>query len=305
MSDQIPIARAGYSIGRAPRRAELFQWSIKDQLSALLPSQWRLDARVLQICFLGSLLLFGALVREFALDWQQVVLAFVAGLAAQATWIRALGLRQVGYLSAIVTCFGVSILVRADSLWVHPLLAALAISSKFVLRIGSKHIFNPANLAAILAAAVIPGAWISPGQWGNEVSAALWFVALGSTVTLGARRFDIAWAFLGSYVGLLLTRLLYLGQPWAVLGNQLSSGGLLLFTFFMISDPMTTPNRRTMRLLYALVVAAIAFVWHFVLFRSNGLIWALFIATPLVPLLDRLMPGSKHSWQAAPLPARR
>ena len=31
-------------------------------------------------------------------------------------------------------CFGVSILLRADTLWVHPLAAAVAISSKFVLR---------------------------------------------------------------------------------------------------------------------------------------------------------------------------
>ena len=261
---------------------------------------WRgLDARLFQILFLGSLLLFGALLRDFALRWEQVALAFAAGLAAQAFWIRALGLRNAGYLSALVTCLGTSILVRADSLWVHPLLAAVAMSSKFAIRIRGKHVFNPANLAVILAIAAVPGAWASPGQWGSDVLIGLWFVCLGVTVTTGAKRLDVAWAFLGSYAALLAARMLILGQPHAVLIHQLSGGALLLFTFFMISDPMTTPNRRAPRLVYAALVAAFAFVWQFLLFETNGPVWGLFLLTPLVPLFDWLWPGAKHAWQGA------
>jgi Na+-transporting NADH:ubiquinone oxidoreductase subunit NqrB len=256
-----------------------------------------LDARVFQILFLGTLLLFGALVRDFALQWEQVALTFAAGLGAQAFWIRALGLKNVGYLSALVTCLGTSILVRADSYWVHPLLAALAMSAKFTIRIRGKHLYNPANLAVILAIAVVPGAWASPGQWGSDVLIGLWFVCLGVTVTTSAKRLDIAWAFLGSYTALLALRMLILGQPHAVLIHQLGSGALLLFTFFMISDPMTTPNRRAFRLAYAFLVAAFAFVWQFFLFIPNGPVWALFLLTPLVPLIDWLWPGKKHVWQ--------
>jgi Na+-transporting NADH:ubiquinone oxidoreductase subunit NqrB len=258
----------------------------------------RLDARVCQILFLGTLLLFGALARDFALQWEQVALTFAAGLAAQAFWIKALGLRNVGYLSALVTCLGTSILVRADSYWVHPLLAALAMSAKFTIRVRGKHLYNPANLAVILAIAVVPGAWASPGQWGSDVLIGLWFVCLGVTVTTSAKRLDIAWAFLGSYTALLAARMLILGQPHAVLIHQLGSGALLLFTFFMISDPMTTPNRRALRLAYAFLVAAFAFVWQFFLFIPNGPVWALFLLTPLVPLIDWLWPGKKHVWQA-------
>ena len=257
----------------------------------------RLDARVFQIVFLGTLLLFGALIRDFALHWEQVALTFAAGLGAQAFWIRALGLKNVGYLSALVTCLGTSILVRADSYWVHPLLAALAMSSKFTIRIRGKHLYNPANLAVILAIAVVPGAWASPGQWGSDVLIGLWFVCLGVTVTTSAKRLDIAWAFLGSYTALLALRMFVLGQPHAVLIHQLSSGAILLFTFFMISDPMTTPNRRSLRLTYAFLVAAFAFVWQFFFFQTNGPVWALFFLTPLVPLVDWLWPGKKHVWQ--------
>jgi Na+-transporting NADH:ubiquinone oxidoreductase subunit NqrB len=257
----------------------------------------RLDARFFQIFFLGTLLLFGALVRDFALQWEQVALTFAAGLGAQAFWIKALGLRNVGYLSALVTCLGTSLLVRADSYWVHPLLAAVAMSSKFTIRIRGKHLYNPANLAVILAIAVVPGAWASPGQWGSDVLIGLWFVALGITVTTSAKRLDIAWAFLGSYTALLAARMLVLGQSEAVLIHQLGSGALLLFTFFMISDPMTTPNRRALRFAYAFLVAMFAFVWQFFFFQTNGPVCALFFLTPLVPLIDWLWPGKKHVWQ--------
>src|SRR5688572_15753948 len=91
----------------------------------------KVDARWLQILSIGSLLLFGALVRDFALRWEQVALTFTVGLATQAAWTYAKGLPWHQMLSGAVTCIGLSILVRADSLWVHPLLACLVLSAKF------------------------------------------------------------------------------------------------------------------------------------------------------------------------------
>ena len=220
------------------------------------------------------------LARDFSLKPAQMVLAFAAGLATQALWLHAKGLQQKGFLSAFVTCFGLSILLRSDTLWVHPLAACLAMSAKFVIRVNGKHLYNPANLGVILATTLFPGTWISPGQWGNELAVAVWFVALGGVVVQRARRWDIAWFFLGGWLGLVALRVLWLGQPWSVWAHQLGSGALLLFAFFMISDPMTIPNRRGARVAYALVVAAVAFGWQYVLFRPNALVWALFVATP-------------------------
>jgi enediyne biosynthesis protein E5 len=87
------------------------------------------DARVYQILFLATLLSLGVLVRDFSLKPEQMALTFAAGLATQALFIRLLGLRNVGLLSAIITCFGLSILLRADTLWVHPLAAFIAIGA--------------------------------------------------------------------------------------------------------------------------------------------------------------------------------
>ncbi len=279
--------------------------ALLSRLHARLPG----DARVYQILFLATLLATGALVRDFSLRPEQMALTFATGLATQALFLRLLKIRGAGYLSAVITCFGLSILLRADTVWVHPLAAAVAIASKFVLRVNGKHVFNPANLGVMVALLLLPGAWISPGQWGSDLALAAWFVALGALVSKKARRWDISWMFLACFVGLVAARVAWLGQSPHVLLHQLQSGALLLFTFFMISDPMTIPNRRAARLVHAAVVALAACGWQYGLFRPNALVWALFLCTPLVPLLDRLLPGARFQWRPPSLvvggPAQR
>lgn len=259
------------------------------------------DPRVIQILLLGGFLVLGVLARDFEIRWPQVALAFAAATGTQALWLRRLDLAGVGYLSAIVTAFGVSILVRADSLWVHPLLAALAISSKFVLRVDGRHVFNPANLGAVLAAWVLPGAWVSPGQWGSDLGAGAWFLAMGSLVTGRAGRVDAGWCFLAFYLALACARVLVLGQPIGVIANQAGNGALLLFAFFMISDPMTTPVHRRARIAYCALVASAAFFWQYVLFAPHALVTALFVLSPLVVWFNRRWPAAQYRW---PLPAQ-
>lgn len=264
------------------------------------------DARLFQIAFLATLLSIGVLARDFSLRPEQMALAFAAGLGAQAFWVRRLGLKSVGYLSAVITCFGLSILLRADNLWAHPLAAAAAMSAKFTLRFNGKHLFNPANLGAMLGLLVLPGAWVSPGQWGNDLAYACWFVALGGLVTQRARRWDVSWMFLAFYLALVAANILWLGRSWAILLHQMQSGALLLFAFFMISDPMTIPNRAAGRMLHAAAVAILAFLWQFAFYKPNGLLWALFLCVPLVPLIDRWLPAARFEWVPAPreLPER-
>ncbi len=258
----------------------------------------RLDPRLFQILFLGCFLTVGVMLRDFSVQGAQIALTFATVLATQAFWLHRLDIKQAGFLSALVSCFGLSILIRADNLWAHPLIAFCAISSKFVLRIDSRHVFNPANLGAIMAAFVIPGAWVSPGQWGQNIALAAWFIALGTIVTQRSRRIDIGWCFLGFYLGLLSLRVFILGQNPMVILHQMESGALLLFAFFMISDPMTTPVNTRARIGYAFLVALCALIWQFVFFKPNGLIVSLFVLSPLVVWLNRLAPGKAYDWKA-------
>jgi len=255
------------------------------------------DARALQIAFLAALLTTGVLLRDFTIQPLQVALTFAAGLATQRFWLERLGLQQHGMLSAVVTCCGLALLLRSDTLWVHPLIAACATSSKFLLRIGGKHMYNPANLGVVAAISLLPGTWVSPGQWGSGLALAVWLLMLGTLVTERARRLDVSWVFLAAFLGLVALRVLLLGQSSAIWWHQLGNGALLLFAFFMISDPMTIPNRRGPRIAYAVIVALGAMAWQYVLFRPNALIWSLFLLTPLVALFDHIWPGTRFDWK--------
>jgi hypothetical protein len=70
----------------------------------------------------------------------------------------------------------------------------------------------------------------------------------------------------------------------------------------MISDPKTTPDSRAGRILFALLVALGAGTVQFVLYRPNGLLLSLAFLSPLVPLLDRLLPGTRYAWRRDPVP---
>jgi enediyne biosynthesis protein E5 len=168
-----------------------------------------------------------------------------------------------------------------------------------VIRVGGKHIFNPANFGIVALMLATGEAWVSPAQWGSATWAAFLFVSLATLVLSRAKRADIAVAFLAAYIALLFARALYLGDPLAIPLKQMQSGALLLFAFFMISDPKTTPDRRGLRIVYAVFVAALGFTLQFALWRPDGIIWALFLASPLVPLLDRLKriePATRFQW---------
>jgi enediyne biosynthesis protein E5 len=276
-----------------------------------MPTRWalpQLDARWFQISFLLSLLVFGALARDFALTGWQVACAFAAALGTQALWQFGLQLptrfKPAGYLSAVVTACSISILVRSDVVWVHPLLACVAMSSKFVLRFGlgaqRGHIFNPANLACVAALWWLPHAWLSPGQWGFETLAALWMVLLGALVSGRVARWGISLTFLGVWMGLLGARLLWLGvAPDLALAqwlHQAQNGATILFAFFMISDPMTTPQHPKARMAYGACVALTAFVWQFVFFKPLGPVVALFVWSMTVPLWNRWWVAVRFDW---------
>ena len=268
----------------------------------------RLDARWFQIVFLVSLLSFGAVARDFSITPVQVALTFASALFTQAAWQWGLKLPTrngwQGYLSAIISAIGISILVRADNLWAHPLLACIAMSSKYAVRLGpaecKSHVFNPANLAALLACCVLPGTWLSPGLWGSAPLLALWLLALGGIVTGRIARWDVSLAFLGAWAALLAARVLWLGYEWevghAIWLQQVANGATLLFAFFMISDPMTTPQYARARMAYAVAVAVAAFLWQYVFFKPHGLILMLALASLAVPLVNWRWPQRRFEW---------
>jgi Na+-translocating ferredoxin:NAD+ oxidoreductase RnfD subunit len=111
-----------------------------------------------------------------------------------------------------------------------------------------------------------------------------------------AQRSDIALFFLASHAALLCARAYWLGDPLTIPLHQLQSGSLLIFAFFMISDPKTSPDSRAARFFFALSVAAVAHYLAFFMQMRPALYVALIALSPLTPLLNRIIPGKQLQW---------
>jgi Na+-transporting NADH:ubiquinone oxidoreductase subunit NqrB len=265
-------------------------------------AQWcaalRADPRHFQILALAVLLLFNVGWLDFGALPLNSALAIGSALATQIACSRLYGLPQLDLRSPLITGLSLSLLLRADEPWLHALAGVIAIGSKFVLRIDGKHVWNPAGFAIVTLLLTSNGVWISPGQWGT----ALWFAALLAFLAIlvlhAARRTDIALFFLGSHAALLLTRALWLGDPLAIPLHQLQSGSLLIFAFFMISDPRTSPDSRLGRFLFALAVAGLGHWLAFTMQMRPALYLALIALSPLTLLIDKILPAERFSWAA-------
>ncbi len=109
----------------------------------------------------------------------------------------------------------------------------------------------------------------------------------------------MTYAFLGFHVAIVIGRTLWLGDPLDIALHQLQGGGLVLFAFFMISDPKTTPDSRAGRVVFALLVALGAAYVQYGLFRPNGLLWSLVVTAMTVPLINRWLPGHRYTWSSS------
>ncbi|HJT20216.1 MAG TPA: RnfABCDGE type electron transport complex subunit D [Nitrospira sp.] len=263
-----------------------------DTLKAQLTS---LDPRLYQIASLSTLLLYGLTWLHFDVSISQIVITIGTALLTQYACTRLWNLPSFDPRSPLISALSLCLLLRTNDLAIAALAAFIAIASKFVIRWNEKHIFNPTNLALVVVLTAGLG-WISPGQWGQIAWFGFLIACLGSLVVTRAARADVTLAFLAFYVGLLVARAVRLGDPLTIPLHQIESGSLLIFTFFMISDPKTTPDSRLGRILFALVVALAALYVQFGLFRPNGPLWGLIVCSPLVPIIDWLLPGTRYSW---------
>ena len=253
------------------------------------------DPRLYQIATLGSLLVYGMGWLEFDITAPRAALLLTTALATQAIGDRLEG-HPANWRSALISGLSLCLLLRTNHFLLALLAAALTIGSKFVIRLRGKHLFNPTNGGIVAMLLLTDQVWVSPGQWGSAALFGLLMACVGMVVVNRAARSDVTFAFIACYGTLLFGRSLYLGEPLTIPFHRLESGALLLFTFFMISDPKTTPDSRAGRVLFAALVAWGAWYVQFRLFRTNGLLWSLAFWSMAVPAIDWLLPGQAYRW---------
>jgi Na+-transporting NADH:ubiquinone oxidoreductase subunit NqrB len=261
--------------------------------SLLARRSW--DPRLFQIATLSGLLGYGVLGLDLEVQGAIAAVIVTTALATQLACARLTG-RPFDPRSGLISALSLCLLLRTGSPLLAALTAAVAIASKFVIRVRGKHVFNPTNFAIVLMLLVSGGVWVSPGQWGSGAVFAFLLAAAGALVVNRAARADVTWTFLAAHAALLFGRSLWLGEPLTIPEHRLENGALVLFAFFMISDPRTTPDSRAGRVLFAVLVALGAYTVQFWLFRPNALLWSLAACSLVVPLIDRLLPGPRHQW---------
>jgi len=255
------------------------------------------DARFYQILFLSVFLMYGIAVLGWDVDAWKFALTVGTCFITQLVFTAATSKDYYSLLSASISSLSLCLMLKTGVAGVVALAAFLSIAEKFVFRVGGKHFFNPTNFGICLTILLTGQAWISPGQWGNNGFLLLLIGSLGLFVLIKVKRFDTAAAFLISYVGLLSIRhIFYQGWPPDFLLHQLQSGTLLLFTFFMITDPVSTPSHPWARIGWAAAVGALAFVLQSYYFVNGSPLWALFMLSPFTLLLDRLFKHSNFKW---------
>lgn len=252
------------------------------------------DPRYYQIGILSLLLSYGALFLDFEITLSSATAILTAALFTQYVCSCVWKLPAFAPRSALTSSLSLCLLLRTNFVSNAVTAAIFTIAGKFIFRRKGKHIFNPTNFGLVAAMALTGEAWVSPGQWGSAAYFAFLMACLGGLVINRAARSDVTHAFIAA---ILLGRALWLGDPLAIPIHQLQNGAFLLFAFFMISDPKTTPNARGGRILFATLVAIGAAFVQFGLYRTNGLLWSLVFFSTMVPVIDRFFPGERYEWK--------
>ena len=258
----------------------------------------RFDPRLYQIGALTILLLYGIVALHFDITLFRAVLLVGTAIATQAICSRIKGI-AFDPRSAAISGLSLALLLRSESIALLLAGAVIAVASKFVIRIKGKHVFNPTNGAIVALLLLSNRVWVSPGQWGNVAFFGFLITCLGGLVVNRAARSDVTYAFIIFWSALVIGRSLWVGEPLTIPFHRLESGALLLFTFFMISDPKTTPDARAGRILFAALVAFGGWYINYRLFRTNGILWSLAGAALLVPLIDFVLPARRYQWSAS------
>lgn len=259
------------------------------------------DARHYQLAFLFTFLLTGLFSLHWSLLPWQIPVTFLTAFLTQLLGIYYYKLPWHTIKSSTISSFSLCLLFRSDHLWVIALAAFLTVASKFFFRSDNRHFFNPANFGICAAILLTGHGWISPGQWGSE---GLWLFLvgiLGFLVVTRANRLDLAISFIAGFGGSMIIRML-VWQQWPVdaVIHLFTSGSLLLFTFFMITDPVSTPANKTVRIIWAFSIGLLAFYLQAYKWVNGSPLWALFILSPLTPLLNYLFKGERFSWFTTP-----
>jgi Na+-translocating ferredoxin:NAD+ oxidoreductase RnfD subunit len=222
--------------------------------------------------------------------------------------------------SAMLTGNGVAFVLRVPGTkhgdwwsmhgwWIFVAAAAVSLLSKHLIKAGGGHIFNPSNFGLVLCFVVLGSGRTEPlyfwwGPMSTWMALALAIIVCGGLAILARLRLLVIaigfWVSFAAGIGLLaatghaITARWHVGPItgayfWWVL---VSSPEILVFLFFMITDPKTTPRSTRGRAAYAVSVGLVAALLNAParteFWAKVAVLGALAIVCAARPLIERL-----------------
>jgi enediyne biosynthesis protein E5 len=269
-------------------------------------SNWRrlftLENRFIPPIFITLILLVGNLSFGILESYTKTLLAIGSAIAAELILGRIVTGKWPHLASAYITGISVGILIRSPAFWPYALCSVIAITSKYVVRVKGRHIFNPSNfgICVMLFLATESVASLSI-QWGNNIWAMVVIWLLGSAIIWRLRRFHICATYVLSFLAFAVIRSWITGDPWQSELSPITGPEYQLFIFFMITDPKTTVRTKRWQCVVAFLVAAVEMGMR--LDQSiYAPLYALFVVGPIAMLIEMWW-NSRHKADLGATPA--
>lgn len=282
------------------------------------------DPRLHLAVVIVSVIVIGTTLLDFRLSIPQIVITVLVCAVVEATYrlvtTGALMWPASGMQTATSTVLVLRVVgVEHGDWWTFEGLhwfvgvAVFGLLTKYLVRVRGGHVFNPSNVALVLAFLVVGAGRIEPldywwGPFGARTALAYGVILIGGFVIcgrLGLLRMAMAcWATLGFGVGILAvlghsitTRWSFAPvEGWHLWRTIVLSPETMIFLFFMITDPKTTPRGRVGRLVFGVAVGVVSTLllapWPTEFGSKVGLLSGLAVMSVGRFVFDRLLPAA-------------
>src|ERR1700688_3596381 len=263
-----------------------------------------LDNRYVAPAFITCILLAGHLSFGILESYPKTLLAILVSILLELVLGRSVYRKWLTPASAHITGISVGILIRSPAFWPYALCSAISITSKYVLRVKGRHLWNPSNfgISAMLFLAGDTVASLSI-QWGNYLWPMVVIWVLGAVIIWRLKRFHITGIYVVCFVVFAMLRSGMTGSPWQSEIAPITGPMYQLFIFFMITDPKTTVRSKTGQCITVICVALLEMV-----LRLNQVVYApfyaLFIVGPSAMLIEMWLDSRRASAAGATVAAR-
>ena len=259
------------------------------------PRRPRLDPRYLAPALITCVLLAGQISFGFLESWSRTFLAISTAIIVELVIVRALYGKWPHLASAYVSGISVGILVRSPAFWPYALCSAISITSKYVLRVQGRHIWNPTNFGIVAMLLLAPDTVASLSvQWGNNLLPMVVVWVFGAVILRMVGRLHITLTYVASFLLCAVVRAAVTGHPFLSEVAPITGPMYQLFIFFMITDPKTTVGPKWAQALVAFLVAAVEAIFRLLEF-VHAPFYALFVVGPIANLVEIALTNKRAS----------